>query len=58
MRMPFRIGDYRDFYASIHDATNVGRLEFFGRTPVELPSYKWVPIGDHGRASSIVVSGT
>lgn len=56
MRMPFRIGDYTDFYASVHHATNVGRL-FRPDTPL-LPNYKWVPIGYHGRASSIVVSGT
>jgi fumarylacetoacetase len=53
---PFRIGDYTDFYASIHHATNVGRL-FRPDNPL-LPNYKWVPIGYHGRASSIVVSGT
>ncbi|MGA8111880.1 MAG: fumarylacetoacetase [Acidobacteriaceae bacterium] len=52
---PFRIGDYTDFYASIHHATNVGRL-FRPDTPL-LPNYKWIPIGYHGRASSIVVSG-
>jgi fumarylacetoacetase len=56
MRVPFRIGDYTDFYASVHHATNVGRL-FRPDTPL-LPNYKWVPIGYHGRASSIVVSGT
>jgi fumarylacetoacetase len=50
------IGDYTDFYASIHHATNVGRL-FRPDQPL-LPNYKWVPIGYHGRASSIVVSGT
>jgi len=50
------IGDYTDFYASIHHATNVGRL-FRPDTPL-LPNYKWVPIGYHGRASSIVISGT
>jgi len=49
------IGDYTDFYASIHHATNVGRL-FRPDNPL-LPNYKWVPIGYHGRASSIVVSG-
>lgn len=49
------IGDYTDFYASIHHATNVGRL-FRPDTPL-LPNYKWVPIGYHGRASSIIVSG-
>jgi fumarylacetoacetase len=55
MGLPFRIRDYTDFYASIHHATNVGRL-FRPDTPL-LPNYKWVPIGYHGRASSIVVSG-
>ncbi len=50
------IGDYTDFYASIHHATNVGRL-FRPDTPL-LPNYKWVPIGYHGRASSIIVSGS
>ncbi len=50
------IGDYTDFYASIQHATNVGRL-FRPDTPL-LPNYKWVPIGYHGRASSIVISGT
>jgi fumarylacetoacetase len=55
MRMPARIGDYTDFYASIHHATNVGRL-FRPDNPL-LPNYKYVPIGYHGRASSIVMSG-
>ena len=53
---PVQIGDYTDFYASIHHATNVGGL-FRPDNPL-LPNYKWVPIGYHGRASSIVVSGT
>ncbi len=52
---PAHIGDYTDFYASIHHATNVGRM-FRPDNPL-LPNYKWVPIGYHGRASSIVVSG-
>jgi fumarylacetoacetase len=56
MRMPATIGDYTDFYASIHHATNVGSL-FRPDNPL-LPNYKWVPIGYHGRASSIVPSGT
>lgn len=56
MKPPFRIGDYTDFYASIHHAANVGRL-FRPDNPL-LPNYKWVPIGYHGRASSIVISGT
>lgn len=53
--LPARIGDYTDFYASIHHATAVGRL-FRPDNPL-LPNYKWVPIGYHGRASSIRVSG-
>ncbi len=56
MLLPVRIGDYTDFYASIHHATNVGSM-FRPDNPL-LPNYKWVPIGYHGRASSIVVSGT
>ncbi len=56
MRLPCAIGDYTDFYASIDHATNVGRL-FRPDNPL-LPNYKWVPIGYHGRASSIVVSGS
>jgi len=55
MAVPARVGDYTDFYASAHHATNVGRL-FRPDEPL-LPNYKWVPIGYHGRASSIVVSG-
>lgn len=54
--LPFEIGDYTDFYASIHHATNVGRM-FRPDNPL-LPNYHWVPIGYHGRSSSIVVSGT
>ena len=56
MRLPAAIGDYTDFYASIHHATNVGAM-FRPDNPL-LPNYKWVPIGYHGRASSIVPSGT
>jgi len=54
--VPAAIGDYSDFYASVHHATNVGSM-FRPDNPL-LPNYKWVPIGYHGRASSIVVSGT
>jgi fumarylacetoacetase len=54
--LPCAIGDYTDFYASIHHATNVGRM-FRPDNPL-LPNYKWVPVGYHGRASSVVVSGT
>ncbi len=53
--LPARIGDYTDFYIGIHHATAVGKL-FRPDNPL-LPNYKWVPIGYHGRASSIVVGG-
>jgi fumarylacetoacetase len=53
--LPCEIGDYTDFYTSIHHATTVGKL-FRPDNPL-LPNYKWVPIGYHGRASSIVPSG-
>lgn len=53
--LPCRIGDYTDFYTGIHHATAVGKL-FRPDQPL-LPNYKWVPIGYHGRASSIGVSG-
>jgi fumarylacetoacetase len=55
MQLPAQIGDYTDFYASIHHATRVGKL-FRPDNPL-LPNYKYVPIGYHGRASSIVASG-
>jgi fumarylacetoacetase len=54
--LPVSIGDYTDFYSSIDHATNVGRL-FRPDNPL-LPNYRHIPIGYHGRASSIVVSGT
>ena len=54
--LPCTIGDYTDFYASIHHATNVGSM-FRPDNPL-LPNYKWLPVGYHGRASSIVLSGT
>ena len=53
---PVDSANYTDFYASIHHATRVGRL-FRPDQPL-LPNYKYVPIGYHGRASSLVVSGT
>jgi len=53
--LPARIGDYTDFYTSIHHATAVGRM-FRPDNPL-LPNYKWMPIGYHGRSSSIGVSG-
>jgi fumarylacetoacetase len=54
--LPMSIGDFTDFYASVHHATNVGSM-FRPDNPL-LPNYKWVPIGYHGRASSVVPSGT
>jgi len=54
-RVPAKIGDYTDFYTSIHHATNIGKL-FRPDAPL-LPNYKWIPIGYHGRASSVIVSG-
>jgi len=53
--LPCTIGDYTDFYTSVYHATTVGSL-FRPDNPL-LPNYKWVPIGYHGRASSIDVSG-
>ncbi len=53
---PRIIGDYTDFYASVHHATNVGTM-FRPDNPL-LPNYKWIPVGYHGRASSVVASGT
>ncbi len=53
--LPCVIGDYTDFYTSIHHATTVGR-QFRPDNPL-LPNYKWVPIGYHGRASTVGVSG-
>jgi fumarylacetoacetase len=53
--LPAAVGDYTDFYASIHHAANVGAL-FRPDQPL-LPNYKWVPIGYHGRASSLLASG-
>lgn len=54
MGLPATIGDYTDFYSSIHHATNIGRL-FRPENPL-LPNYRWIPIGYHGRSSSIGVS--
>ncbi|MCS6874678.1 MAG: fumarylacetoacetase [Acidobacteriota bacterium] len=54
--LPFEIGDYTDFYCSIFHASNVGAM-LRPDNPL-FPNYKWLPIGYHGRASSIVISGT
>lgn len=55
LRLPARIGDYSDFYVGIHHANNIGR-QFRPDNPL-LPNYKWIPVGYHGRASSIRPSG-
>ena len=55
LHLPFAIGDYTDFYVGIHHATNIGKL-FRPDAPL-LPNYKHIPIGYHGRASSVRVSG-
>lgn len=57
MHLPARIGDYTDFYSSIHHATNVGAM-FRSRENALMPNWKHLPVGYHGRASSVVVSGT
>jgi fumarylacetoacetase len=56
LHLPFAIGDYTDFYVGIHHATNIGKL--FRPDNSLLPNYKHLPIGYHGRASSVRVSGT
>ncbi|ERI52275.1 hypothetical protein N878_19725 [Pseudomonas sp. EGD-AK9] len=55
-RVPTRIGDYTDFYTSIHHARNVGRV-MRPDDPLT-PNFQWIPIAYHGRASSVVISGT
>ncbi len=57
MMLPVQIGDYTDFYASEHHAANVGKIFRPNQDPL-LPNWKHVPVGYHGRASSVVVSGT
>ncbi|MGC9668156.1 fumarylacetoacetase [Planosporangium sp. 12N6] len=56
-RLPFEVGDYVDFYSSEEHATNLGRLFRPGSEPL-LPNWKHLPIGYHGRAGTVVVSGT
>lgn len=56
MHMPVQVGDYTDFYSSLEHATNVGKM-FRPDNPL-LPNWKHLPVGYHGRSSSIVVSGT
>lgn len=57
MHLPIKIGDYTDFYASKEHASNVGEI-FRGKDNALMPNWLHLPVGYHGRASSIVVSGT
>src|SRR5215472_11486582 len=57
MKLPVRIGNYTDFYSSYHHAHNVGTM-LRGPENALMPNWKWLPVAYHGRASSIVVSGT
>jgi len=57
MHLPLKIGDYTDFYSSIEHATNIGSMFRDPSNPL-LPNWKHIPVGYHGRASSIIVSGT
>lgn len=56
MLLPIQVGNYTDFYSSIEHATNAGKM-FRPDNPL-LPNWRWLPVGYHGRASSVVVSGT
>lgn len=57
LRLPFEVADYVDFYASEHHASNLGRL-FRPGVPPLMPNWKHLPVGYHGRAGTVVVSGT
>jgi fumarylacetoacetase len=57
MQLPVQIGDYVDFYSSLHHATNLGRLFRPDGDPL-LPNWRRIPVGYHGRAGTVVVSGT
>ena len=57
MHMPVQVGDYTDFYSSIEHATNVGKM-FRDPENALLPNWRHIPVGYHGRASSIVIDGT
>ena len=57
LRVPMDIGDYVDFYSSIEHATNLGRLFRPGTEPL-MPNWRWIPVGYHGRSSTIVIDGT
>jgi fumarylacetoacetase len=56
LRLPFEVADYVDFYSSLEHASNLGRLFRPNSEPL-LPNWRWVPIGYHGRAGTVVVSG-
>jgi len=57
MQLPFEVADYVDFYSSLEHATNMGRLFRPDADPLP-PNWRWLPVGYHGRAGSVVVSGT
>jgi fumarylacetoacetase len=57
MKLPARIGNYTDFYSSYHHAQNVGTM-LRGAENALMPNWKWLPVAYHGRASSVVISGT
>ncbi|MGB0716117.1 MAG: fumarylacetoacetase [Phycisphaerae bacterium] len=57
MQMPVEVGDYTDFYSSKEHASNVGTM-FRGKENALMPNYLWIPVGYHGRAGSVVLSGT
>src|SRR5207302_3939473 len=57
MQLPAKIGNYTDFYSSYHHAHNVGTM-LRGPENALMPNWKWLPVAYHGRASSLVVSGT
>jgi fumarylacetoacetase len=57
MRLPFDVADFVDFYSSREHASNLGRILRPGQEPL-LPNWRWLPVGYHGRAGTVVVSGT
>jgi fumarylacetoacetase len=57
LRLPFEVADYVDFYSSLEHATNMGRMFRPDAEPL-LPNWRWLPVGYHGRAGTIVASGT
>jgi len=57
LRLPFEVADYVDFYASLEHASNLGRMFRPDQEPL-LPNWRWLPVGYHGRAGTVAVSGT